>query len=297
MRLQLAVGAVALTLSATITRLRPRPAHYTPRSRQDSPLHLAASSGDDTGVKALLAQGVPVDLATALAETPMHEAAAAGRASTVATLLERQASVDARNAAGDQPLHLAARHPTVIRQLLSVGASVNVRNVAGDTPLHAAAWAGDPAALTLLIERGAAVDAAGQGGETALEIATLRGHMAAVRCLQAAREGVDPRAGGTSGGRPSATPTRSPSTGRQGPEPAALTPAAPELAAPEPAARTPLPLEAKLLPLRQQPPPADLSGAWAERARGMPPASARLLVHADDPASVPPLPLLLEGST
>ena len=81
----------------------------------ESPLHLAASSGDAAAVRRLLS-GESADTGAALTRvdgsgrTPLHVAAAAGHASCVVALVAARADVGARTNKGNSALALAAKY-------------------------------------------------------------------------------------------------------------------------------------------------------------------------------------------
>lgn len=181
---QVAFSLFAAATVTTVIDARPRAQVALPRSRQDSPLHLAAADGDCTSLRRLLADGNPVDLCTVLGETPLHEAALAGHYEAAQLLISCGAKVEVGNREGDQPLHLAAAHsPELIRVLLDAGASSTATNAFGDTPLHSAAWAGNVPGLEVMLNRGADLHARSKSGETALDLAACRGQDDAMRYL------------------------------------------------------------------------------------------------------------------
>jgi ankyrin repeat protein len=74
---------------------------------KDTPLHLAAESGELKVCELLADQGADVNTPDAAGDTPLHKAASGGNPRVVRLLLDRGAKPDARNAAGKTPLDLA----------------------------------------------------------------------------------------------------------------------------------------------------------------------------------------------
>ena len=172
-----------------------------------TPLHLAALGRNAELVKALLAQGAPVDARDATARTPLHYAAMGGDADTIALLLEAGATVDARDVRGETPLHVAGRRMRAAAAglLLDAGADVNARNAEGQTPLLLAVDQGEEAQeldeairalAAVLIARGADVNLSDTAGHTPLGRARLRAHELTIELLvdAGAAVGNDPGA-------------------------------------------------------------------------------------------------------
>jgi ankyrin repeat protein len=111
-----------------------------------TPLGLAVFFGNKDSVKALLAGGAQVNLASreSMKVTPLHSAA-------------------------------AAKEVEIARLLIASGADVNARQAEmGFTPLHEAASNGNIELATLLIEKGADINATTNDGKTPLAFAIER---------------------------------------------------------------------------------------------------------------------------
>ena len=130
----------------------------------------AATNGDATKVRELLAQGIPVDLRDdwnmPWDQTALMYAARNGHLEVVRILLKAGANVaakdkNARESDGEnQPLHHAAAggNVAVIEELIAAGADPNALNSFGNTPLNRAIEGNNLDAARLLLQRGANVN-------------------------------------------------------------------------------------------------------------------------------------------
>ena len=153
----------------------------------DTPLHSAASNGEVSEVKALLAKGAEVDAKTKYGSTPLHLAAWKGHLDVVKELLAKGAEVNAKNKYGETPLYKAAEngHLDVVKELLAKGAEVNAKNKYGETPLDLAIDNGHWDVVKELLAKGAEVNAKNKYGETPLYKAAENGHLDVVKELLA----------------------------------------------------------------------------------------------------------------
>lgn len=122
-----------------------------------SPLHLAAWGGQTRAVRALLACGVPVDLAGPVAAdcTALHLAVLEGHGPVADALLASGADPDREDAAGWTPLHQAADRGDLAMVKRLVRAGCRVDPLCGDdTPLALALRAGHHAVAALLHQMG-----------------------------------------------------------------------------------------------------------------------------------------------
>lgn len=128
----------------------------TPDKRGNTPVYLAAATGDLPLLNAMLEKGAKVNVPGDGGRTPLHAAIAAGRTDAVKALLAHKAPVDLADNAGDTPLHLAAalKDPAIAEMLLRAGAKVTTWTKERQTPLHVAAAAGNVAMVELFIANG-----------------------------------------------------------------------------------------------------------------------------------------------
>jgi len=106
-------------------------------------LHQAAANGDIDGVKALLVQGVDINVKDDGGRTPLHLASLGGHQELVKLLISKGADVNAKEDRGNlhaTPLHHAVHggHRDVVETLLVHGADANIRDRLGQTPLDLA---------------------------------------------------------------------------------------------------------------------------------------------------------------
>jgi ankyrin repeat protein len=127
----------------------------------------AAFQGDTSLVRALLDEGVDVNVKNEAGATPLMRAVY--HVETAGLLLDRGAHVNARSDDGRTPLLIAAGLPdgaAIVKLLLDRGAdpSASAPGLIGPTcPLTEAAYSGNEAVFRLLLERGADVKRAGPG--------------------------------------------------------------------------------------------------------------------------------------
>lgn len=192
-------------------------------------LHWAAEHGNVELADLVIHAGANVDAVTRLGDyTPLHLAARSGHGGVVRRLLDAGADAEARTSTGGvTPLHFGSGSGSVdvVEALLAAGAAVDVKEGArGQTPLMFAASAGRPDVIRALLAAGAdpsitstlvdipAVAAADRASEEVRNriLEAFRGDQppgtswqpspaevqAAVEAANAARERIDPRAGG-----------------------------------------------------------------------------------------------------
>jgi uncharacterized protein len=126
----------------------------------DNSLILAASRGDMTAVRALIAQRADVNATDTDGTAPLHSAVWAGEPEIVEALLRAGAKATVANAFGMTPAYIAAEqgNAAILRRLLDAGAEPNTTDGSGDTLLMAAVRARDLDTVRLLLERGARVE-------------------------------------------------------------------------------------------------------------------------------------------
>ncbi len=167
----------------------------------------AASSGDTAKAKALLDQGVNVNLRGSDGRTPLTEASFAGHEEMVKLLLERGADPSLKKADGADAVALGQGHKEVaeifkgitslieaassgdaktVKLLLDRGISPNSKDAGGRTPLTEAAWNGKTEVVKLLLEKGANPNLKKSDGALPADLARAQGHQDVVDLLNGA---------------------------------------------------------------------------------------------------------------
>lgn len=136
-----------------------------------------------------------------LQTTPLHFAASTGDETAVKELLRRNSEPEvlgARARNGATPLHYAAGlgHAKIAEMLLDAGARADARSKNGGTALHAAAVGGHLRVVRLLGLRGASVAAKDEDGMTPFMLATARGHQIIARLLSTFEQAIEDAQGG-----------------------------------------------------------------------------------------------------
>ncbi len=164
-------------------------------------LQHAADKGDTNRIKALIAEGAPLNARTENNWTPLMLATIKGHTETVQTLLDKGAEINAQNNKGWTALMFAVSMSDVetMRLLLTKRADANVTDNEGKTALMQAASENNLDSVRVLLEYKADENVADRAGETVLSIATRRNSTQIVELLQKAAEN-----GSSSPSRPSA---------------------------------------------------------------------------------------------
>jgi ankyrin repeat protein len=151
-----------------------------------TPLHLAAARGELEQMKALLAEGPPIEAINGKDRTALYEASKRGRTAVVSLLLEHGANPNRKAAQGYTPMLAAAErgHADTLAVLLSHGADLTARCESGETALHRAALFGHTSVVRVLLDRGINVNARSHG-QTALELAEANENEELIRLLRA----------------------------------------------------------------------------------------------------------------
>ena len=176
----------------------------------NTPLHVAAKSGNLDILQCLLAAGMDKDLATRYWDdagsddsqggetkyhsTPLQVAAQYGRISVVRYLLGIGADKDlTRDPGGTTPLYRAARigHLDVVDCLVAVGADKDKPATNGTMPLFAAAGNGQTSMVQYLLDHGStSINKPDQTGCTPLHAAAIKGDIELTQAL--IQRGADP---------------------------------------------------------------------------------------------------------
>ncbi len=142
-------------------------------------IHEATESGDLAQIQRLIVKGTGVDEKTSQNETPLIIAALSGQGEIASYLLQRGANIDARNTGGLTALHAAAYagHSDIVTLLITRGAAINdADNDYGVTPLHLASEENHLDAARVLLANGADFNLFEANGYSAVSRAGWRGH-------------------------------------------------------------------------------------------------------------------------
>src|SRR5579863_2253407 len=152
-------------------------------SHGQTPLHVAAYTGQTEMAELLLANKADANAADNYGSTPLHLAARAGRRDLAELLITNKADVNARDKDGWTPLHFTAvgddkleavDKMAIEKLLLDHNADVNIKANGGYTPLHFAASWGARDKAELLLAHNADVSARDNKGETPLHVVGWR---------------------------------------------------------------------------------------------------------------------------
>jgi len=118
----------------------------------------AAVNGDAAALRALVAEGVPVDTADSYGEPALHLAARLEKPTSVKALLDLGADIASRSPTGKTVVHYLAAYPKTLPLLegvVSRGADINDRDMDGRTPLMTAVLRGHVRGARALLALGA----------------------------------------------------------------------------------------------------------------------------------------------
>lgn len=139
-------------------------------------IHEAASKGNLASVRALLKEGVDVNVRSKAGDTPLELALSQNRKDIVELLIENGADVS---------LHTAARLGLLekLKELIQEGTDINMVDPSGLTALHYAARQGHTEIVEFLLENNANVDAKNKAGQTPIDIVEARNRKEIVELL------------------------------------------------------------------------------------------------------------------
>lgn len=139
----------------------------------NSPMHLAAKSGNEKAIQNLAHYGLELDLLNLDGLTPLHLAVMAGQEGAVRTFLQEGASVNIKTADGSLPLVLAAAggFSSIVQMLINAGADLT-NNSNGYSALYVALKRGHEDVAEILKRNGASLQTGFEGLELLKATAT-----------------------------------------------------------------------------------------------------------------------------
>lgn len=169
--------------------------------KNNTALHIAASSGNTPVLHVLLGAGANIDERSHQGQTALHNAVANRFVEGVNVLLQAGSSSDTINDFGSNLLHSAvdARDLEILKILLKRGGNIDDCDLAGLTALHCAASHGQVEMVGLLLQAGASTKPTPKG-HTVLHMAVWSGNLATVKIIL--RAGADVFARNKSGNMP-----------------------------------------------------------------------------------------------
>ena len=165
--------------------------------KDETPLHVAASSGQLEVVSRLLDSGVFVDIKDYLGFRPITMATLSGSSAMVRLLASRGADIYSIDDVDDKKYMLLEKaasnnHLDVLEVLLNLGMDINSVTEDDNTALIMASLYGHVDTVKYLIDAGAELELRNVQGNTAVMAATFKGHALVVRELVSA--GASPNA-------------------------------------------------------------------------------------------------------
>ncbi len=151
-----------------------------------TPLHVAAQSGELAFVDFLLKRNAKMDVEDSNGMYPLLLAASEGHAKVVESLIKNGDDFGRVDSSGQSALHMAAwnGNDEVVDVLLkNLSAQMLAQMQSGYSPLHAAAWKGHSKVVSRLVAAGCDMNVADSDGWTPLHKSAYRGHADAVKVL------------------------------------------------------------------------------------------------------------------
>ncbi|GHU16644.1 hypothetical protein FACS189472_02140 [Alphaproteobacteria bacterium] len=152
-------------------------------SRNDTPLHFAAQSGQTEIAELLLARGADVNASGLLDYTPLHLAAYYGEYNIVKLLLDNGADINAKDIYGKEPSGLYDVEKLLKDHVKKIKDKINETNALKRTQLHYAADRGDSKKAKFLLSQGANPNAKDENQKTPLHLAVESGHVRVIKIL------------------------------------------------------------------------------------------------------------------
>ncbi|XP_040199644.1 ankyrin repeat and SOCS box protein 15 isoform X3 [Rana temporaria] len=157
----------------------------TKNSRGESPLLIAVRSGSHDMVVTLISYNCTINQPCVRRWSALHEAAKQGRNDLITLLIKNGANVSLRDGFGVTPLGVAAEFGQceALEQLIHKGGDINLEADDGSTVLSDAAEGGNPDCVTLLLEYGASGNVPDKEGYLPVHKAAYKGHYLALKYL------------------------------------------------------------------------------------------------------------------
>ncbi|MGD9345868.1 MAG: ankyrin repeat domain-containing protein [Candidatus Aminicenantes bacterium] len=150
-----------------------------------TPLHYSILRRHIDIAEMLIRAGADPNVPNVWGYTPLHTCAGRNFLKEADLLLRNKAAVNSKNEVGETPLFSAVKfgHKDMILLLIQNGADVNARNKVGRTPIFATAARNSSEILNLLIDQGANINVVDEFGQTALHRAAIAGYHDIVQIL------------------------------------------------------------------------------------------------------------------
>jgi ankyrin repeat protein len=150
-----------------------------------TPLHLAASGGQNEIAEFLLAKDADVKVLNIQNQSALLYAAYFGNAKILEMLAARGARLNEPDILGRTPLHYAARQHNLeaLMSLIANKAELDAKDSTGETPLYFSVRWGYDDIVKILIDAGADLDVATNDGKTHLHMASIKGYTAVADLL------------------------------------------------------------------------------------------------------------------